>query len=115
MIMTVLINGATCSQNEIWKTQIRKSDHVSHDLLIQPSRASHQPWDRVQSPHVLDVEDKASLLLWNHVPSTDFTHYFADFVKKYLTPPTPLGLGSVVLSFSNTLFSLPIPTTLWLC
>lgn len=43
--------------------------------------------------------------------STDFTHYFADFVKKHLTPPMPLGLGHATAPpISNTLpHSLPPP------
>lgn len=73
-------------------------------------------WGESPSPHLFDVGDKSFTPSLKPEESTDFTHYFADFVKKHLTPPMPLGLGHATApSFSNTLPELPIATILCLC
>lgn len=54
-------------------------------------------WGESPSPHLFDVGDKSFTPSLKPEESTDFTHYFADFVKKHLTPPMPLGLGMLPL------------------
>ena len=69
-----------CSQNDLSKTQIRKSDHVSPVIYNLPSL----PIGLVIEPCLpisLIRMIRAWLPLWNRVSSADFTHYFAGHVK----------------------------------
>lgn len=69
-----------CSQNGLSKTQIRESEHAS-PMIYNPLGLPNWLWDRVHSPHLLDVDDKS--LSPSKEPCLFYSLHslFADFVK----------------------------------